>query len=100
MQKNTPDSNQKKTTAKKTKAAADTQMKRSDRGSDPASSAVEGEGSSSGARKYDEEARDFAKSGAVEESARTAKDAIDGPQRGELEEAERTGKSGKPRATH
>jgi hypothetical protein len=53
----------------------------------------EGEGSRSGARAYDKAAEKFAKSGKVEEKARAARQAVDGPEGKELERAAAEGKS-------
>jgi hypothetical protein len=52
----------------------------------------EGEGSRSGARAYDQASEKFAKSGKVDEKAREARQAIDGPEGKELERAEAEGK--------
>jgi hypothetical protein len=52
----------------------------------------EGEGSRSGARAYDEASEKFAKSGKVDEKAREARQAVDGPEGKELERAEAEGK--------
>lgn len=53
---------------------------------------LEGEGSYKAARRYDEQAGEFARSGAVESSAREAARAVDNDEHGELAEAEREGK--------
>ncbi len=53
----------------------------------------EGEGSRTGAQKYDEGARRFVKSGKVEEKAREAQEALDSPQGEELTTAEDVGRS-------
>jgi hypothetical protein len=52
----------------------------------------EGEGSRTAAKKYDREAQRFAESGKVEEKAREARDAIDGPEGKELAAAEAQGR--------
>ena len=52
----------------------------------------EGEGSRSGARAYDQASEKFAKSGKVDEKAREARQAVDGPEGKELERAEAEGK--------
>jgi hypothetical protein len=52
----------------------------------------EGEGSRSGARAYDEASEKFAKSGKVDEKAREARQAVDGPEGKQLERAEAEGK--------
>lgn len=53
-----------------------------------------GEGSYEGTRRYNEHARDFAKSGKVEPAAEEARDAVDGKDKDRLEEAEAAGKRG------
>ena len=55
----------------------------------------EGEGSRTGARRYDAGAERIAKSGRVEELARKAKKALDGPEGDELKRAEENAKKGK-----
>ena len=52
----------------------------------------EGEGSRTAAKKYDEGAQRFAKSGKVEQKAREARDAVDSPEGKELAAAEARGK--------
>lgn len=52
----------------------------------------EGEGSRTAAKKYDQDAQRFAESGKVEEKAREAREAIDGPEGAELAQAEAEGK--------
>jgi hypothetical protein len=54
---------------------------------------IEGEGSYTGTRDYDRHARDFARSGQVEESARDAKKAVDENPEG-MRRAERDAKNG------
>jgi hypothetical protein len=51
----------------------------------------EGEGSRTAARRYDAGAEKMAKSGKVEELARKAKEALDGPEAEELERAVKQG---------
>lgn len=53
----------------------------------------EGEGNRTAARHYDEATRDFVKKGAVDEKAREAARAVDGPEGSDLKRAEREGKS-------
>ena len=55
--------------------------------------ANEGEGSRTAARAYNKGAEGFAKSGKVNESAREAAQAVDGPQGPDLKDAEAIGKS-------
>jgi hypothetical protein len=52
----------------------------------------EGEGNRTAARRYNREQEQFVKSGRVEERARDAAEAIEGPERDELEAAEAIGK--------
>jgi superoxide dismutase, Fe-Mn family len=54
--------------------------------------ALQGEGSSTGARDYDKAAAGFAKSGKVERQAKAAKAALEGPEGEELQKAEAAGK--------
>ncbi len=54
--------------------------------------ANEGEGNKTAAREYNEAQRRFVKSGQVDEKAREAERAMDGPERDELEKAEAVGK--------
>jgi len=56
-------------------------------------SANEGEGNKTAARHYNEAQQAFAKSGKVDEKAREARDALDGPEGDALKRAEETGKS-------
>ena len=60
---------------------------------DSASSANEGEGSRTAALDYDKRTEAFIRSGKVEESAKKAEKAIDGPERKELSKAEKMGRS-------
>lgn len=53
----------------------------------------QGEGDKESARKYNEEAEAFAKSGKVTKAARDAKDALDGSEGAELKQAENAGKA-------
>jgi hypothetical protein len=53
----------------------------------------EGEGNKTAAREYNEAQRRFVESGQVDEKARDAERALDGPERDELEAAEAIGKS-------
>lgn len=57
------------------------------------SSANEGEGSRTAAADYDRRTEAFIRSGKVEESAKKAEKAIDGPEQKELSEAEKIGRS-------
>jgi hypothetical protein len=52
----------------------------------------EGEGDKAAARQYNEAQRRFAQSGKVEEKAREAEKAIDGPDKEALQQAEAVGK--------
>jgi hypothetical protein len=53
----------------------------------------EGEGNKTAARHYNEATEKFARSGKVDEAARKAKEALDGPEGAELRKAEEDGKS-------
>jgi hypothetical protein len=53
----------------------------------------EGEGNKTAAREYNEAQQGFVRSGRVEEKAREAERALDGPERHELEQAEEADKS-------
>ena len=53
----------------------------------------EGEGNRTAARVYNRATEEFARSGKVEEQAKRAEQAIEGPQRAELQRAEEAGKS-------
>lgn len=56
---------------------------------------IEGEGSYTGARQFQKDQHEFAKSGKVEQKAREAEDALDGPEGEELERARKeTGERG------
>ena len=50
----------------------------------------QGEGNVEAARRFNKAEADFAQSGPVEEKAKEARDALDGPQADELEEARRS----------
>ena len=66
----------------------------SGKGSDKGSGgANEGEGNRTAARHYEEATRDFVKKGGVDEKAREAARAVDGPEGEALKRAEREGKS-------
>lgn len=53
----------------------------------------EGEGNRTAARVYNKATKEFARSGKVEEQAKRAREAIDGPQKAELERAEDAGRN-------
>jgi hypothetical protein len=58
-------------------------------------SKIQGEGNYDAARKFDAEERAFVKSGQVEQKAKEAEDALDGPEGAELERARKeTGERG------
>ena len=52
----------------------------------------EGEGSRSAARRYDASVREFVESGKVDEAAKKAEEALEGPEAEELKKAEEEGK--------
>jgi hypothetical protein len=58
---------------------------------------VEGEGSYSGTRDYNERTADFIKKGKVEKAAQDARKAMDSGEAAELKAAEAKGKAGDPR---
>ena len=58
---------------------------------------VEGEGSYSGTRDYNERTADFIKKGKVDKAAQDAKQAMDSGEAAELKAAEEKGKAGDPR---
>ena len=58
---------------------------------------VEGEGSYSGTRDYNERAADFIKKGKVDKAAQDARQAIDSGEAADLKAAEEKGKAGDPR---
>ena len=61
-------------------------------------SKIEGEGSYSGTRAYNEATAKFLKKSKVDEAAREAKRALEGKEGQELKAAEAKGKAGDPRA--
>lgn len=58
---------------------------------------IEGEGSYSGTRDYNERTADFIEKGKVDKAAQDAKRAMDSGEAAELKEAEDKGKAGDPR---
>ncbi len=58
----------------------------------PAGLENEGEGSKTGAKHYNDATREFVESGKVDEAARNAQEALDGPEGEELRRAEEEGK--------
>ena len=58
---------------------------------------VEGEGSYSGTRDYNERTADFIKKGKVDKAARDARQAMDSGEAADLKAAEEKGKAGDPR---
>jgi hypothetical protein len=58
---------------------------------------VEGEGSYSGTRDYNERTADFIKKGKVDKAAQDARQAIDSGEAADLKAAEEKGKAGDPR---
>jgi len=58
---------------------------------------VEGEGSYSGTRDYNERTADFIKKGKVDKAAQEAKRAMDSGEAADLKSAEEKGKAGDPR---
>jgi hypothetical protein len=63
----------------------------------PKKDRVEGEGSYSGTRAYNEATAKFLEKGKVDEAAREAKRALDSPEAAELKAAEAKGRKGDPR---
>lgn len=59
------------------------------------SGGVQGEGDYIAAKKFDDEERSFVKSGRVEQKAREAADALDGPEAEDLERARKAAAQGK-----
>ena len=59
---------------------------------DLSSSRNEGEGNKTAGRRYNEAQRRFVESGKVEDKAREAEEALDGPEHTELQKAEAIGK--------
>ena len=60
-------------------------------------SRIEGEGSYSGTRQYNQATTEFVKKGKVEKAAREARRAVDSVEAAELKVAEEKGKQGDPR---
>jgi len=60
-------------------------------------SKIEGEGSYTGTKAYDEATTKFVKDGKVDKAAQDAKRAVDSAERADLEAAEAKGKAGDPR---
>jgi hypothetical protein len=58
---------------------------------------IEGEGSYSGTRDYNERTADFIKKGKVDKAAHDAREAMDSGEAAELKAAEEKGKAGDPR---
>jgi hypothetical protein len=58
---------------------------------------IEGEGSYSGTRDYNERTADFIKKGKVDKAAQDAKKAMDSGEAADLKAAEEKGKAGDPR---
>lgn len=58
---------------------------------------VEGEGSYSGTRDYNERTADFIKKGKVDKAAQDARQAVDSGEAADLKAAEEKGKAGDPR---
>ena len=58
---------------------------------------IEGEGSYSGTRDYNERTADFIKKGKVDKAAQDAKQAMDSGEAADLKAAEEKGKAGDPR---
>lgn len=58
---------------------------------------IEGEGSYSGTRDYNERTADFIRKGKVEKAAQDARKAMDSGEAAELKSAEEKGKAGDPR---
>ena len=58
---------------------------------------IEGEGSYSGTRDYNERTADFIKKGKVDKAAQEAKQAMDSGEAADLKAAEEKGKAGDPR---
>jgi hypothetical protein len=59
---------------------------------DLSSSRNEGEGNKTAGRQYNEAQRRFVESGKVEDKAREAEEALDGPEKAELQKAEAIGR--------
>jgi hypothetical protein len=58
---------------------------------------IEGEGSYSGTRAYNEATKAFVDKGKVDKAAQEAKHAVDSPEGADLEKAEARGKAGDPK---
>jgi len=56
---------------------------------------IQGEGNYDAARKFDKDERDFIKKGTVEQKAREAEQALDGPEGEDLERARKDSGAGK-----
>ena len=69
---------------------ANPQNPQTGRGSDQR---IEGEGNYTAAREYDQAQERFAKSGKVEQSAKEARDALEGAEGNDLRRAEKVGKA-------
>jgi len=67
-------------------------MDKKSKHTDLSSSRNEGEGNKTAGRQYNEAQRRFVESGQVEDKAREAKEALDGPEKTELQKAEAIGK--------
>jgi hypothetical protein len=61
---------------------------------EPTKPVVEGEGSYTGTRRYNERLREHLRSGNTDKEAREAREALEGAEGAELEEAERRAKKG------
>lgn len=61
-----------------------------------ANSKIQGEGDYISGKKYQEMQHEFAQNGPVEEKAREAEQALDGPEAADLEQARRDTANGKP----
>ena len=60
-------------------------------------SRIEGEGSYSGTKDYNDRTEKFIKDGKVDKAAKDAVKAMDSPEAAQLKQAEETGKKGDPR---
>ncbi len=61
-----------------------------DKHQNPGISGIQGEGNYDAARKFDADERAFVKRGGVEQKAREAEEALDGPEAAELETARKS----------
>ena len=68
-----------------------------DKSQDKSKSGIEGEGSYTGAKAYDEATEKFVKDGKVDKAAKEARCAVDSVEGAELEKAEAKGRAGDPR---